>query len=83
MNAMNKYKAYYTTISRRLIDTGVITQDESDKIARVDTRKESYWKRHILDLCNYTEKKIHRDNIQNPIALAICATTRKILEYAS
>lgn len=28
-----------------------MSQDMCDKISRVGSRKESYWKRHIIDLC--------------------------------
>jgi hypothetical protein len=46
-------KRLYDTISQKLIAEGLITQELSDTICRKGHRKENYWKRHILDLCEF------------------------------
>lgn len=50
---MNKYKKLYQQITKMLIYNQLLTQDESDTIARIGTRKESYWARHLLDMCQF------------------------------
>ena len=43
----------YYTLSSLLITKGYVTQEIVNIIARVGTRKEYIWKRHILDLCEF------------------------------
>lgn len=51
---MSKDKDLYYKIADVLIANGIITLSERDLISRVGNRKESYWKRHLLDLCEYS-----------------------------
>ena len=46
-----KSKKLYVKLERLIVSRGYMSQDMCDKISRVGSRKESYWKRHIIDLC--------------------------------
>ena len=59
------YHSLYNTISERLINACIVTARESKDIARANTRKRRYWRRHVIDLCDYALKKMVRDNILN------------------
>lgn len=50
---MKKSEFEYIKLEQLLINKGYITQNQSDVISRRGTRKETYWKRHILDLCSF------------------------------
>lgn len=60
---MKKSEFEYIKIEKLLISKGYITQVQSDVIARRGTRKETYWKRHILDLCLFVleNKRVDTD----------------------
>ena len=52
----------YYTLSSLLISKGYITQEIVNTVARVGTRKEYIWKRHILDLCEFVLDQRQVDN---------------------
>jgi len=54
-----KEEALYDVLSAKLIEAGVVTERECAIIARRGTRKERFWKRHLLDLAEYAVKQ-HR-----------------------
>lgn len=70
MNA--NMKKLYRNIEGVLLEAHVVTKDESDAIARVGTRKERVWGRHVVDLCEYAMEKMRREGIENQEAVAIC-----------
>lgn len=74
----NKNKTIFNIIAKKLIDAGVVSQDECMLIARADTRKGRYWKRHILDLCNYALNKMTRQHIDNQQIRRVCETGIRI-----
>jgi hypothetical protein len=60
---LKKSESKYIALEQVLISKGYITQVQSDVISRRGTRKEIYWKRHILDLCSFVleHKRIDTD----------------------
>lgn len=74
----NKNKAIFDIVAKKLIDAGVISEDECMLIARTESRKGRYWKRHILDLCNYSLNKMDRQHIDNPQMRRVCETGIRI-----
>ena len=75
---MNSSKALYRVIAKRLIRGGVITHKESDVVCRRGHRKERYWKRHLLDLCEYSIEKMDRNSSGNDSLRKLCATGKRI-----
>ena len=49
----SKAERLYEKLENILIAKGLITQDQCNLIARRGHRKESYWKRHVRDLCDF------------------------------
>ena len=47
----------YWRLANAAISEGLITREEALTIARVGTRKQSFWDRHIRDLKEILEKK--------------------------
>jgi len=45
----------FWALAHEAIDMGLLTKEEALVIARVGTRKESYWARHLLDLKSILE----------------------------
>ena len=72
------YQALYTVLSNRLINAGIITKKESTAIARWRHRKQAYWRRHIIDLCDYSIEKMQRNSTCEPRLIRICETGAKI-----
>ena len=75
---MNSSKMLYGVITRRLVSAGVITRKESDMICRRGHRKERYWKRHLLDLCGYSIRKMDRNDSGDDSLRKLCATGKGI-----
>ena len=50
---MKNSKQLYAKLENLLITNELLTQAESNIICRRGTRKESYWGRHILDVCEF------------------------------
>lgn len=50
---MKVSKWLYYMLETLLIEHKYITQLQSDTICRRGHRKERYWKRHIIDLCEF------------------------------
>lgn len=73
-----KNKNIFNIIATKLIATGIVSADECALIARSETRKEGYWKRHILDLCQYALNKMEREGIDNLQVRLICETGIRI-----
>ena len=47
----------YWALAHKAINEGLLTKEEALTIARVGTRKQSFWARHILDLERILEKR--------------------------
>ncbi len=45
----------YWALAYQSIDLGLLTKEEALVIARVGTRKEAYWSRHLVDLKDILE----------------------------
>lgn len=49
-----------------LVSKGIITQATSNMICRRGTRKENYWGRHLLDLCEFVlDNREVEDKVRN------------------
>ena len=60
---MNQARKLYWKLAQVLVKAELVSRYECDVIARVGTRKEWAYKRHILDLCEYVlEKKNIEDD---------------------
>ena len=72
------YQAIYTVLSNVLIEAEIITKKESVSIARWRHRKQAYWRRHIIDLCKYSIRKMERNAIGTPLLIEKCQAGIKI-----
>ena len=50
---ISKKQAFFNAFSAKLVEMGVVSQENCDIIARRGTRKEYLWNRHIIDLANF------------------------------
>jgi hypothetical protein len=50
-------KTEYWTMAHKAIKEGLLTMEEARTIARVGTRKQEFWTRHVRDLESYLEMK--------------------------
>ena len=75
---MNSSKMLYGVITRRLVGAGVITHKESNVICRMGHRKQRYWRRHLLDLCEYSIEKMDRNSSGDATLVALCTTGKGI-----
>ena len=64
---MSKAYTLYWKLAQVLVNADLISRYECDVIARVGSRKEWAYKRHILDLCEYVleQKNIEDERIKN------------------
>lgn len=51
---MSKFKLIYLKIEKLLIERGYITLSISNAICRRGQRKEWAWRRHVIDMCEFT-----------------------------
>jgi len=72
MTKRDAYQAVYTVLSNRFINAGIITKKESVAIARWGHRKQAYWRRHIIDLCDYATKKMQRNATSTSYLIQLC-----------
>jgi len=66
------YQAIYRVLSNKLVNAEIITKKESVTIARWKHRKQAYWRRHIIDLCDYATKKMERNSTSTPYLIQLC-----------
>lgn len=76
---MNSRDLYWALVVK-FADTGIITKRQARIIARVNTRKERYYKRHILDLCEFVLWKMDDIGLQNNDITGLCNSTIQLIK---
>jgi hypothetical protein len=77
---MDYLKQFYV-ISKIAIEKNLITEHDRDTISRVGTRKEGYWARHLLDLCDFLELKKPDGDVETLIRQASNYLRRHTMGY--
>jgi len=65
-------QALYWKLVAKFIDSAIITQKQAQTIARKGSRKEGYYKRHVIDLCEFALWKMQDLNIQDASLETLC-----------
>ena len=76
------WRELYEVIAQRLVGYGAVTREQCDTIARVGHRKQRYWKRHIIDLCEFAMEHIERNGLYpcKEEATATCMAGLKLVK---
>lgn len=71
-------RALFDVIALRLRGMDIVTHREVKLIVRRNTCKERYWRRHIIDLCDYAFDKMERESIDNAEARKLCLAGKEL-----
>ena len=78
--SFDEWESLYSVLSERLVGYGVVTREQCDTISRKGHRKQRYWKRHIVDLCEFVLESMQRNDVWHTDATATCNAGLKIVK---